>query len=139
MGCIEALIILSVAAFYLPIMPWGKGTDDLVADPVHFQAFLEKSGLLPVGGKAVGKFGPIIGLDALDRTGEGLHQMIYKLSGGIGAVLLKCLHETPAGILVNGRVLEKLLSDHLGANRQTEQISHQPGSAVRDNPSFHRA
>ena len=40
--------------------------------------------------------------------------MIYKLSGGIGAVLLKCLHETPAGILVDGRVLEKLLSDHLG-------------------------
>ena len=40
--------------------------------------------------------------------------MIYKLSGGIGAVLLKCLHETPEGILVDGRVLEKLLSDHLG-------------------------
>lgn len=114
MGCIETLIILSVATFHLPVMPWGKGTDDFVADPVHFQVFLEKSGLLPVGGKTVGEFGPIIGLDALDRTGKGLHQMIYKLSGRIGAVLLKCLHETPAGILVDGRVLEKLLSDHLG-------------------------
>ena len=29
-------------------------------------------------------------------------------------MLLKGLHETPAGILVDGRVLEKLLSDHLG-------------------------
>ena len=114
MGCIETLVILSVAAFHLPVMPWGKGADDFVADPVHFQAFLEKSGLLPVGGKTVGEFGPIIGLDALDRTGKGLHQMIYKLSGGIGAVLLKCLHKTPAGILIDGRVLEKLLSDHLG-------------------------
>ena len=114
MGRIETLIILSVAAFHLPVIPWGKGTDDFVEDPVHFQAFLEKSGLLPVGGKTVGEFGPIIGLDAPDRTGKGLYQMICKLSGGIGAVLLKCLHETPAGILVDGRVLEKLLSDHLG-------------------------
>lgn len=42
MGCIETLVILSVAAFHLPVMPWGKGADDFVADPVHFQAFLEK-------------------------------------------------------------------------------------------------
>ena len=48
MGCVETLIILSVAAFHFPVMPWGKWTDDFVADPVHFQAFLEKSGLLPV-------------------------------------------------------------------------------------------
>lgn len=70
MGRIEALIILSVVAFYFPVVPWGKGTDDFVANPVHFQAFPEKSGLLPVGGKPVGTFDPIIGLDALDRTGE---------------------------------------------------------------------
>ena len=114
MGRIEALIILSVAAFHLPIMPWGKGPDDFVADPVYFQTFLEKSGLLPVGGKMVGEFGPIIGLDAPGHTGNGLHQMSCKLSGGIGAVLLKCLHAPPAGILVNGRVLEELLSAHLG-------------------------
>ena len=66
--------------------------------------------------------------------------MIYKLSGGLGAVLLKCLHETPAGILVDGRVLEKLLSDHLGVQTgRQNKISHQPGSAVQDDPSFHRA
>ena len=67
MSRIEALIILSVVAFYFPVVPWGKGTDDFVANPVHFQAFPEKSGLLPVGGKP---FDPIIRLDALDRTGE---------------------------------------------------------------------
>ena len=70
MSRIEALIILSVVAFYFPVVPWGKGTDDFVANPVHFQAFPEKSGLLPVGGKPVGTFDPIIGLDALDPTGE---------------------------------------------------------------------
>lgn len=64
-----------MAAFYLPVMPWGKGTDDFVADPVYFQVFLEKSGLLPAGSKAVGKFCPVIGLNAFDHTGEGLHQM----------------------------------------------------------------
>ena len=113
MGCIEALIILSVAAFYLSVMPWGKGPDDLVTDPMQLQVFLEKGGLLPVGGKTVGKFGSVISLDTLDCTGKGLYQMIYKLSGGIGAVFLKCLDKTPAGILVDGRVLEKLFSDHL--------------------------
>ena len=113
MGCIEALIILSVAAFYLSVMPWGKRPDDFIADPMQFQVFPEKSGLFPVGGKTVGKFGSVISLDTLDCTGKSLHQIIYKRSGGIGAVFLKCLNKTPAGILVYGRVLEKLFSNHL--------------------------
>ena len=43
--------------------------------------------------KTVGKFGPSISLNALDRTGKGLHQMIYKLSGEIGTVPIKCQGE----------------------------------------------
>ena len=64
--------------------------------------------------KAVGKFSSIIGLNAFDCTREGFHQMFYKLSGRIGAVLLKCLYEMPAKIFVNSRILEKLFSNDLG-------------------------
>ncbi len=64
--------------------------------------------------KAVGKFSSIIGLNAFDCTREGFHQMFYKLSGRIGAVLFKSLYETPAGVLVNSCVLEKLFSNDLG-------------------------
>ena len=70
-GGIEPFIVLPVAAFYLSIMPGSKGPDDFVADPMHFQVFLEESGLFPVSGKAVGKFRPIVCLDTFDRTGKG--------------------------------------------------------------------
>lgn len=114
MGRIETLIILPMAALHLSVMPWGKRTDEFVTYPVHFQMFLEKSGLLPVSGKSVGKFSSIIGLNAFDRTRKGFYQMFYKLGGRIGAVLLKCLYETPTGVLVNSCILKKLFSDHLG-------------------------
>ena len=49
MGRIEALIVLPVAAFHLPIVAGRKGTDQLVADAVFLQTFLKKSGLVPDG------------------------------------------------------------------------------------------
>lgn len=73
MDRIETLIILPMAAFHLSVMPWSKRTNDFVTDPVHFQMFLEMHRLLPVSGKAVGKFSSIIGLDAFGRTREGFH------------------------------------------------------------------
>ena len=85
-----------------------------MTDPVHFQIFLEMHGLLPINSKAVGKFDSIIGLNAFDRTREGFHQLFYKPGRRIGAMLLECLHETPAGVLVNSCILKKLFSDHLG-------------------------
>ena len=103
-----------MAAFHLSVIPWGKRTDDFMTDPVHFQIFLEMHGLLPINSKAVGKFDSIIGLNAFDRTREGFHQLFYKPGRRIGAMLLECLHETPAGVLVNSCILKKLFSDHLG-------------------------
>lgn len=113
MGRIETLIILPVASFHLPVVAWGKGADEFVADPVEFQMFLEQGRLFVARGKTVGKLCAIISLNAFDWTREGLYQMFYKLGGRIGAVLLKCFHKTPAGVLVNGRVLEKLFSNDL--------------------------
>ena len=79
MGCIETLIILPVAAFHLPVMTGGKGTDEFVADPMEFQMFLEQGRLFLVRGKTVSKFCTIISLNAFDRTGKGFYQMFYKL------------------------------------------------------------
>ena len=113
MGCVEPFIVLPVAAFHLPIVTGSLGPNDFVADPVHFQVFLEKGGFFPMGGKAVGKFRPVVCLDAFNGAGKSLHEVIYKLSGRIGIVLLKRLHETPTGEFINGRVLKELFSDYL--------------------------
>lgn len=112
MGCIEPLIVLPVAAFHLAVMPWRIGTDYLVPDAVLLQTHLEKGGLIPVGGEAVGKFGAVIRLDALNQAGEGFHKVFHKQCGGIGAVLFKGFHKAPPGILVNGGILEKMFADN---------------------------
>ena len=113
MGGVEPLVVLPVAALYLAVVPGCKGSDDLVADAMHFQVFLEESGLFPVSGKAVGKFRPIVCLDTFDRAGKGVYQMFHKLSGGKGIVFLKRFHKTPSGILIDCCVLKELFSDHL--------------------------
>ena len=113
MGGIESFIVLPVAAFHLSIVPGSKWPDDFMADPMHFQVFLEESGLFPVRGKAVGKFRPIVCLDTFNRAGEGFYQMFHKLSGRIGAVFLKRFHKTPSGILIDRCVLKELFSDDL--------------------------
>lgn len=81
MGRIETLIILPVASFHLPVVAWGKGADEFVADPVEFQMFLEQGRLFVARGKTVGKLCAIISLNAFDWTREGLYQMFYKLGG----------------------------------------------------------
>ena len=78
-GRIEPLIILPVASFHLPVVAWGKGADEFVADPVEFQMFLEQGRLFVARGKTVGKLCAIISLNAFDWTREGLYQMFYKL------------------------------------------------------------
>lgn len=111
MGCVKTLIILPMASLYLSVVTGRKGPDDFMPYSMSFQVFLEESRLIPVRSKAVGKFRSIIGLDALDGERERFYQVLHKLCGGIGAVFLKSFHKTPSGILVNGSVLEELLSN----------------------------
>ncbi len=82
-----------MAVLHLPVVPWGKGSDQLV----------------PVGGKAVGELRPVVRLDALNGQGEGIYQMVQERGGGIGVVFLKGLHETPAGAFVDSGILEEVL------------------------------
>lgn len=105
---IKALIVLTMASFDLPIVPRCKGTDDLMLDSMLGQMALKKSRFVPVRSKTIGKFRAIIGLDTFNRTGKGLNQMFQEHSRGIGVVFLKGLYKTPAGILINGCVLEEM-------------------------------
>lgn len=70
-----------------------------------------------MGSEAVGEFGTIVCLDAFNRTGEGFYQMLKEHSGGIGTMLLKSLHKTPAGKLINGCVLEETLASQAGMGK----------------------
>ena len=111
MGCVKTLIILPMTAFYLTVVTWGKGSDDLVLYPMYLQVLLKECGLVPVSHKTVGKLCSVIRLYALNGEREGFNEVIHKLCGRIGAVFLKSFHEAPSGILINGRVLEELLSN----------------------------
>lgn len=117
MGGIETLIVLPVTAFHFPVVPRGKGPDQLMLDAVLLQVHLEEGGLVPVGGETVGEFRSVVRLDALDWERECLDQVFQEQGGGIGAVFLKGLHETPSGILVDGGILEETLTDELSVHK----------------------
>ena len=112
MGGIKPLIILAMAPFHLPIVSGRKRSNDLVPDTMLFQMVLEHGGFIPVGSETVGEFGTVVCLNAFNRTGEGFDQMLQEHGGRIRIMFFKGLHKAPAGILVNGRVLEELLSNH---------------------------
>lgn len=97
-----------MASFHLAIVPWSIRAYDLVTDAMLFKADLKQGRLLPVGGKAISEFRAVVSLDAFNGAGKDLQQMLQKQGRGIRAVLLKSLHVTPAGILVNGGVLKEL-------------------------------
>ena len=113
MGGIEPLVVLPVAALHFAVMPRGIGSDYLVADAMLLQTHLKKGGLVPVCGEAVCELSAVVRLDALNGAGEGFHKVFHKQGRGIGTVFLKSLHKTPSGILVNGGILEEMLSDYL--------------------------
>lgn len=111
MSGIEALIVFPVAAFHLAIVPGHKRPDQLVADTMAFQMYLEQGGLVPVGGKTIGEFRSVVCLNALNAAGKGFNQMFHKHSRGIGAVFFKGFHIAPPGILINGGILKELLTN----------------------------
>ena len=79
MSCIKTFIILTMASFYLTIMPWGKGADHFMLYAILCQTYLKESGLVPMGSEAVGKLGSVIGLNTFDRHRKVFYQVIQKL------------------------------------------------------------
>ena len=64
-------------------------------------------------GKAVCELCAIIRLNTFDGEGKRFDKVIHELGRGIGILFLKCLHKTPSGIFINGRILEELFSNNL--------------------------
>ena len=63
---IETLLVLTVAALYFAIVPWGVGPDKLMADAELLRGRLEQGGQIPFAvGKAVGELKAIVCLYTL--------------------------------------------------------------------------
>lgn len=124
---IEPFIIFAVATLYFPVVTGRIGPDQLMCDTMLRQMCLEQGGPVPMGSEAVCELGAIICLDAFDGHREGFDQMFQEQSGRIGAMLLKSLYKAPAGVFIDGGVLEELLSNNgavLEAGRGDELDVH---------------
>ena len=63
------------------------------------------------------KLRAIIRLYTLDTGREGLDQMLQEDGGGVGVVLLKGFHVSPAGVFIDGSILKELFSDDFRAGK----------------------
>lgn len=100
MGGIKTLVVFFVVVLYA----------------IGFQMGLNEDGIVPMGGKVVGEFCSVVCLEAFNRAGEGLDEMVYKQCRRICAVFLIGFHITPSRIFINGGILEKMLSNDLAAH-----------------------
>ena len=87
---IETLLVLTVAALYLAIVPRGVGPDKLMADAELLRCRLEQGGQIPFAvGKAVGELKAIVCLHTLHPDAPAcipLCQFFQEISGGIGEI-----------------------------------------------------
>ena len=81
-------------------------------DAMLRETCLEQGGPVPMGREAVCELGAVICLDAFDGNREGFDQMFQEQCGGIGVMLFKRLCKAPAGVFIDGGVLEELLSNN---------------------------
>ena len=111
MSGIKPLIILTVASFYLAIMPWGKRAYQFVPYAMLPKANLKNGRLIrtAIGTESLRKFLPIVGLYTLNRAWESPDQMLKEQGRGIGTVFLKRFHKTPSGVFINDSVLIETL------------------------------
>ena len=111
MAGVKALLILTVAAFNLSIVPWGVWTDQFMPDTQLSGRPLKQSRqVMLTAGEAIGKLGTVVRLDTLHldpaaRIPRG--QSAKKISRRIGRLLRIGGEETQARELVNGGVLEQ--------------------------------
>ena len=108
---IETLLVLTVAALYLAIVPRGVRSDELMTDAKLLRGCLEQGRQIPFAvGETVGKLKAIVRLHTLHPDAPAcipLHQLFQEISGGIGRLFLVCSQETQTGKLVNCSVLKQ--------------------------------
>ncbi len=106
MAGIEFLIVFSVAALNLTVMPGSEGADLFVPDPEFGQRLLkERQRLLLAVAHLVGKFKTIVCLDALNGIREFLHYMLQKLCGRVCALFFERFEITESAVFVNEGIL----------------------------------
>jgi len=76
---IKTLLIASMAAFYLSIVPWGARTDQLVFYAVSLTKLVKD--MYPFGSAEIRKFRAVIGLDHLWRVSEIGYCSLNKVYG----------------------------------------------------------
>ena len=109
---IEPFVIFAVAPLYFPVVPGCIGPDQLMRDAMLRETCLEQGGPVPMGSEAVCELSAVICLDAFDGHGEGFDQVFQEQCGGLGVMLFKRLDKAPAGVFIDGGVLEELLSNN---------------------------
>ena len=102
---IETLLVLTVAALYFAIVPWGVGPDKLMADAELLRGRLEQGGQIPFAvGKAVGELKAVVCLDTLHLDTPAsipLYQLFQEIGRGVGRLLRISRQKAQAGKLVN--------------------------------------
>ena len=133
MAGIEFFIILSVAVFYLAVMPWRKRFDLFMQDAELSQRFFKECNWLFLAvAHFVCKLEAGVCLGALNGIWKLFYHMLQELGGRIGALLLECFQVT---MYIDNTFLQLPLQ--LGMC--CEHISHQFGLFVTDTASFHKA
>ena len=90
MARIKRLVVLSVRAFHLAVVPWRVGAYLLVLDAI-FPKLLPGPRFVVLGTfcEALGELGATICLHLADGKGECIHKLLQELRGGKGALFLE--------------------------------------------------
>ena len=90
MARIKRLVVLSVRAFHLAVVPWRAGAYLLVLDAI-FPKLLPGPRFVVLGTfcEALGELGATICLHLADGKGECIHKLLQELRGGKGALFLE--------------------------------------------------
>lgn len=108
---IEPLVVLPVAPLYLTIMSGCIRTDQLVADTMFLELYLEQRRTVatPAPVKSFCKLCAIVCLDTLYGCRKRPDEVFKEYGRGISIVFLKSFYEPPAGVFVNSSILVEFL------------------------------
>lgn len=109
MGSVKFLVIFSVAALHLAVVPGCIRANQFVADAKMVQLQLKHGRLFTsFWQKSVGELSAIVRLYAFNQIGKALDNMAKEHCGRIGAVFLKSLKIAKAAVFVQKGILEPL-------------------------------
>lgn len=106
---IEIPLAISVAPFYLTVVPRSPGWNENMFDLCFLQSNVKRTHLC-FADILVGELRPVVRLDSLDREWKRLLQHPEKLHRILRCMLLKAIHKTHSGTFINGCPLVQMLA-----------------------------